>query len=152
MTYTYDLNNQEAPLPPTTKLWLAIIRDRKKTPEDIVGFMQRQITERQNWLRVETTQGTQFFSVADTSLFVRDSRTQTHPLTEDERAATIKKIQQYTEGAPQEWENIKGYGARLSAPGYLNCTEWAVFDTAEEAQQYLEENYSEDEDENTGEN
>ena len=36
---------------------------------------------------------------------------------------------------------IKGYGARLSAPGYMDCTEWAVFDTEEEAQEYLVESY-----------
>jgi hypothetical protein len=110
-----------------------------------MGFMQRQITGKQNWLRVETTQGTEFVSVADSSLFVRDSDTQTHPLTEDERAATIKKIQQYTEGTPQSWENIKGYGGRLSAPGYLDCTEWQIFETAEEALAYLAEEYPEEE-------
>ena len=37
-----------------------------------------------------------------------------------------------------------GYGARLSAPGYLDCTDWVVFDTREEAQQYLNEVYPED--------
>jgi hypothetical protein len=110
-----------------------------------MGFMQRQITAKQNWLRVETTQGTEFISVADTSLFVRDSRTQTHPLTEDERSATVAKIQQYTEGTPQEWENIKGFGARLSAPGYLDCTEWSVYGTEQEAREALEEMYPEDE-------
>jgi len=31
----------------------------------------------------------------------------------------------------------KGYGARLSAPGYLDCTEWEVFDTEQEACSYL---------------
>ena len=29
------------------------------------------------------------------------------------------------------------YGARLSAPGYLDCTEWEVFDTEQEACSYL---------------
>jgi hypothetical protein len=33
----------------------------------------------------------------------------------------------------------------LSAPGYLDCTDWQIFDTAEEAEQYLEEFYPEDE-------
>jgi hypothetical protein len=28
---------------------------------------------------------------------------------------------------------IEGWGARLSAPGYLDCTEWTVWDTREEA-------------------
>lgn len=38
----------------------------------------------------------------------------------------------------------EGYGARLSAPGYLDATEWAVFDTEAEAQSYLEEMYGEE--------
>jgi hypothetical protein len=32
----------------------------------------------------------------------------------------------------------KGWGARFSAPGYLDCTEWSVFDTKEEAEEYIE--------------
>lgn len=38
-------------------------------------------------------------------------------------------------------EKIEGYGARLSAPGYTDCTEWTVFDTEAEAKAYLEEQY-----------
>jgi hypothetical protein len=110
------------------------------------NFMQRQITGLQNWLRVETTHGTEFVSIADTSLFVRDSETLTHPMTDPERSETATKIRQYTDGEPQSWENVKGYGARLSAPGYLDCTEWAVFDTKEEAETYLYEMYPDDED------
>jgi viroplasmin and RNaseH domain-containing protein len=60
---------------------------------------------------------------------------------------TIDNIRDYVEDTPESWENIKGYGARLSAPGYLDCTEWSVFDTAEEAKAYLDENYPEEEDE-----
>ena len=110
------------------------------------NFMQRQITGLQNWLRVETTQGTEFVSIADTSLFVRGSETRTHPMSDEDREKTIEKIRNYTEGKPQSWENIKGYGARLSAPGYLDCTEWTVFDSKEEAEAYLEQAYPEDED------
>ncbi len=32
---------------------------------------------------------------------------------------------------------IKGYGARLSAPGFLDCTEWAVFTNKREAQKHF---------------
>ena len=49
---------------------------------------------------------------------------------------------------PKEWYGIrvvKGYAARLSAPGYLDCTEWTVFDTEAEAYQFLEDYYPEDE-------
>jgi hypothetical protein len=33
----------------------------------------------------------------------------------------------------------KGCGVRLSAPGYLDCTEWAVFRTKTEAKYYAKE-------------
>jgi hypothetical protein len=111
------------------------------------NFMQRQVTGLQNWLRVETTHGTEFVSIADTSLFVRDSETVTHPMSDEDRDATIEKIRPYVEGKPQSWENVKGYGARLSAPGYLDCTEWTVFDTEDEAREYLDREMYPDEDE-----
>jgi hypothetical protein len=41
----------------------------------------------------------------------------------------------------------KGFGARLSAPGYLDCTDWAVFETEKEALEYLDEYYPEEEEE-----
>jgi hypothetical protein len=34
-----------------------------------------------------------------------------------------------------------GHGARLSAHGYMDCTEWGVYDTEEEARQGLAETY-----------
>ena len=34
-----------------------------------------------------------------------------------------------------------GYGARISAPGYCDCTEWAVYDTEKEAWEGLLEMY-----------
>lgn len=112
-----------------------------------MSFMEKQITRKQNWLRVETSAGITFVDCAGLSLFVRNSHQEAQPLTEQEMEDTVEKIQPYVEGTPQEWENIKGYGARLSAPGYLDCTEWDVFDTAEEAQKYLDETYPDEEEE-----
>jgi len=40
-------------------------------------------------------------------------------------------------------------GCRLSAPGYLDCTEWSVFDTIQEARAFIENTYDVDPD--TGE-
>lgn len=37
-----------------------------------------------------------------------------------------------------------GWGAHYSAPGYLDQTEWEVFDTQEEAEAYLEEMYGDE--------
>lgn len=34
-----------------------------------------------------------------------------------------------------------GYGARLSAPGYSDCTDWEVFDSVKEAADYLLNTY-----------
>jgi hypothetical protein len=109
--------------------------------------MQRQVTGLENWVSVETTQGTEFVRVADTSLFVRDSQTVTHPMSDEDRDATIEKIRAYVEGKPLSWENVKGYGARLSAPGYLDCTEWTVFDTEEEAKAFLDDMSDDEQDE-----
>jgi hypothetical protein len=47
---------------------------------------------------------------------------------------------------PAVVERKSGFGARMSAPGYLDCTEWAVFDTEKEARDYLLETYGEEED------
>lgn len=35
-------------------------------------------------------------------------------------------------------------GARLSADGYMDRTDWTIHDTEEEAKEYLEEAYPED--------
>ena len=39
---------------------------------------------------------------------------------------------------------VKAYGARLSAPGFMDCTEWTVFKTIAEATDYLEETYGDE--------
>ena len=107
-------------------------------------FMQHQVTGKQTWLRVETTIGTEFVP-ADLVGFVRNSEQVSQPLTELERAKYEGMIRPYTEGTIQSWEHITGFGARLSAPGYLDATDWTVHDTAEEAEAYLEEMYPDDE-------
>lgn len=43
----------------------------------------------------------------------------------------------------------KKYGARLSAPGYMDCTDWDLFDTLEKAQAHIRDTYDVDPD--TGE-
>jgi len=108
-------------------------------------FMERQITRNQSWIKVETTAGTEFVDAALVGN-LRDSQTATHPLSDKARELAIAALSDYCEGTIQEWETIRGHGARLSAPGYLDCTEWTVFDTVKECEEYLDENYPEDED------
>lgn len=50
----------------------------------------------------------------------------------------------YLDGTPYEDQELvikEGYLARLSAPGYMDCTEWSFHDTEEEALAYLEDMY-----------
>lgn len=105
-----------------------------------MAFMQKQITAKQTWLRVETTQGTFF---VDGGLHLNVSNCPADEV--ENNPIWASTVRQHVEGEPQSWEWIKGYGARLSAPGYLDCTEWTVFQTQAEAEQYLEETYPDDE-------
>jgi hypothetical protein len=54
----------------------------------------------------------------------------------------VDTLSKYTENS-EFWSLrvIGGYGARLSASGYLDCTEWSVFDTEREAREYIEQQY-----------
>jgi hypothetical protein len=58
--------------------------------------------------------------------------------------ATLESVRDYCEGEPLEITRKSGYLARLSAPGYMDCTEWSAFDTADEAASYLVETYAND--------
>ena len=40
---------------------------------------------------------------------------------------------------------VEGYGARLSAPGYMDATAWTVFKTRDDAEEFLREEYEVDE-------
>jgi len=42
---------------------------------------------------------------------------------------------------------VEGWGARMTAPGYLDATEWSVFETEDEAEEFLDEFYGEEVDE-----
>ena len=82
-------------------------------------FMEPQITHRDSWWVIETDLSTTF-----------------------ERYESAKRS---TEMPDNRYliDFTTGYGARLSAPGYLDCTDWCVFDTEQEAIDYLAETYLE---------
>lgn len=91
-----------------------------------MSFMQRQI-ELGDWYVCETLYGTTY---VDADLVT---------------AKTNEDLQMYCEGTVESFELVKNkFGARLSAPGYMDCTEWVVFDTEKEAQDFLDEAYPED--------
>ena len=84
-----------------------------------MSFMQKEITQKQTWYVVDGDQGIEYFPFYDYS---RTEAEQNYP-------GKIYSIQV-----------TNGYGARMSAPGYLDCTDWCVFDSAQKANEYLEMN------------
>lgn len=57
----------------------------------------------------------------------------------------VEALLNYLEGKPLDEEQLcevkEGWLARMTAPGYLDCTAWSAFKTAEEANEFLDENY-----------
>jgi len=54
----------------------------------------------------------------------------------------------YVEGEILDPEEVvecrEGWICRLSAPGYMDCTDWSAFDTEDECHEYLDEFYGEE--------
>lgn len=64
-------------------------------------------------------------------------------------ATAAEAFADYCEGSivdPDECVPIKnGFLARLSAPGYMDCTDWSAHETEAEARAYLVDTYGDDE-------
>jgi hypothetical protein len=101
-----------------------------------MAFMEPQIEQGQ-WYEIDTDNGTEFIPAdllnkAD-GLTIGQSADMADPSWE----TVADLIHPYCVGNPQSIKLITGWGARLSAPGYMDCTEWAVFETEQEARDYL---------------
>lgn len=63
-------------------------------------------------------------------------------------ATHVEALLNYLEGKPLDSDELivaeDGWLARLSAPGYLDCTPWTVHASEREAHEHLEEMYGED--------
>lgn len=109
-----------------------------------MGFMQPEI-EFGRWVRIDGPNGTEFIPadlVDTTSLTLGE--TQTEGL-----GPIIEATADYRENREvYEAELIEGWGARLSAPGYMDCTSWSVFETEAEAKESLDDD-DDTEDENS---
>jgi hypothetical protein len=111
-----------------------------------MSFMKTYITEECEWVVIETSSGDFFVPEEEVSNAVSDwcDAVEEEQYTPDEVSNTVKcDLLDFTEVFDTEKifsvQRVHGYGARLSAPGYLDCTEWGVFDTEQEAREYLEE-------------
>lgn len=78
--------------------------------------MQPEITEFEKWVKVDGTAGIHWYLG---QYFTMGEATKNYP------------------GKVEDVELWRGYGARLSMPGYLDCTEWTVFDSRSDAAGYL---------------
>lgn len=124
-----------------------------------MGFMQRQV-QHGKWLEVDTRNG---MDIVPHDL-VGDLPGLTQPGDElewehvggEDRATILNAVSLYVGSISLDqhsdsgivWLRLKeGWGARLSAPGFMDCTEWAIFDSEQEAKDYLEETYGDDEEE-----
>lgn len=61
----------------------------------------------------------------------------------DPENVTLEDLRDFYEGEPytEEFELKEGWLARMSAPGYMDCTEWTAHESFLDADNYLEEMY-----------
>jgi hypothetical protein len=63
-------------------------------------------------------------------------------------SAEAQDLRDYLEGKPDSADELvrskTGWLARMSAPGYLDCTDWTAHETEDEARAYLIEHYADD--------
>ena len=89
------------------------------------------------WYEIETMNGTSFvpFDIVGT---IHQAFLGNPP-----SSYARKRVLQYTECFDVKDINTieirEGFGARLSENGYLDCTDWTVFDSEQEAKDYLVE-------------
>ncbi len=104
-------------------------------------FMQPQIVK-DRWYAIDGTCGTTYvpFDVVGKldGLERLGDRIDNDP---PEHGSSLTNADTYYEGDVESVEFIEGWGARLSAPGYMDCTDWAVCDTEVEAKQHLVDTY-----------
>jgi hypothetical protein len=97
-----------------------------------MAFMQKQVFHG-GYFEVDTDMGTE---IVPSYLIGRTMDTH------------VEAFLNYLEGKPLDddasIEYQEGWLARLSAPGYMDCTEWSVHKTEQEALAYLDETYGDE--------
>lgn len=99
------------------------------------AFMQPQITAYQSWWMVETAhEGTIFLPAEDFSR--QELRAEySHPA--QRGVGRRPSLPAFTPTITK----VQGFGCRMSAPGYMDSTEWSVFETEAEAEKHLDEEF-----------
>ncbi len=102
-------------------------------------FMQHEITRKQDWWQGESQHGG--------AVWVPRYNFTAKQFAEGCLGYDAEELEGYSDAelaATGIMTTVEGYGARLSAPGYMDCTEWCVFATEKEAREYLAEMYDDD--------
>ena len=117
-----------------------------------MSFMEQQI-EYGTWLQVNTTNGIECIpSMLFNEEQVRKILDNDDPDPDrDAMKILYGLLSGFMSSVPYSAELIDGYGARMSAPGYMDCKEWSVFSDVLAAQEYLTEMYGDEFDESEGE-
>ncbi len=101
-----------------------------------MAFMNSEVLDKQLWLAVDTAQG--IWNIPDDLFNAADIRKIL-----DNPSALYDAIGEYTEAFKPDHiygaELIRAYGVRLSAAGYMDCTEWEIFTNKREALQRARE-------------
>lgn len=110
-----------------------------------MSFMQPQVTERTLWIEIDGPCG---ITAIPFDLVFRGTRAEFEDLDDDARAELVADY--YESSTVWRIDVVEGHGARMSAPGYLDCTEWCVFQSVEEAEEYLKDFYGDEEETEEG--
>lgn len=108
-----------------------------------MAFMEHDITEHQTWILIDGNNGITYLP-ADVEPRIVAALSIGQDATAEELA-----LDYYDGSQVYSVELTEGYGARLSAPGYMDYTQWTVFDSMEAAYEFLRDEYpmdSEDDD------
>lgn len=114
------------------------------------GFMRPEITTKTAWYEIDGPCGVEYVE-ADMIGEIEDATVFEDADDDSPNRDVPPELADYCENRTF-WTiaQIDGFGARLSAPGYLDCTDWTVFPTLEEAEAHLVEMYDDgfDDDDN----
>jgi hypothetical protein len=91
-----------------------------------MAFMEPEVLDKQEWVEIETNNGTSWVPIDVLSASEVQSA----------RRGDYEPLLKYTEGTKvySDQSRIrKGYGVRLSAPGYMDATEWEIYGSKKEA-------------------
>ncbi len=127
--------------------------DSRLESMDDGAFMSSVITAKLPWYSIESSDGTTYIQIADVGdlpgltvagdavSFVDDCITKD---LETKQQTIRDALSDYVDGSIESVEFVTGHGARLSASGYMDCTDWTIHTTEHDAIVYLVETYGDD--------